>query len=92
MLVFITLYLWYSREAFPTKWWVLALLYVVLVLLAALYGWLTDARPVDGSTPSRPRVPKLLLIGVGAAIVVCGSMLFTRQVDAVFYSQAVAGT
>lgn len=91
MLVFVTLYLWYARREFPDNWSVLVILYVALVPLAALYGWLTDARSVEGSDSPQPRVPKLLLIGIGAAIVICASMLFSQQIDTVFYSDKVAG-
>src|SRR5688572_7745439 len=84
-LVFVTVSLWLMHSAFPRNWLLLAALYIAFIPLALLYGWLTDPRSVPGTTVARPRLPPLLVVGVGAAIAILGYALFSSSVEAAFY-------
>jgi hypothetical protein len=51
MLVFVAGYLWLLHKSFPGNWLLLALLYVVFIPVAWVYGWLTDPRPMPRAVP-----------------------------------------
>jgi uncharacterized membrane protein len=89
MLVFIVVSLWLTNSAFPRNWLLLAALYVALIPVALLYGWLTALRTIEGSASTRPRLPPLLVVGVGAAIAIVGYLLFASEINAAFYPASV---
>lgn len=84
MLVFVTAYLLIAHREFPKNWFALLVVYAVCVPVAAAYRWLSDAPPPGGNA-RRWRVPKLLLVAIGAALAISGYTLFTAQVDS-FYA------
>ena len=84
MLVFVTAYLLIAHRAFPKNWLALVLVYALCVPVAATYGWLSDGPP-PGENARRWRVPKLLLVAIGAALAISGYILFTAEVDSFFY-------
>jgi hypothetical protein len=85
MLVFITVSLWLVHKEFPKNLLLLIVLYFALIPVALSYGWMTARRPSPGTNLSRPRLPPLLVIGVGAAIAIFGYALFRSEVYAAFY-------
>ena len=88
MLVFIVIWLWKSNRAFPSNWLVLGALFAALIPVALLYAWLTDPHSKAAEAQRFFPVPKLVVIGAGAFIVIFGSMIYDTQVYSMFYSTA----
>jgi hypothetical protein len=88
MLVFIIAWLWSSHRAFPSNWLALGLLFVALIPVAMLYAWLTDPRSKMAAANRFFPVPKLVVTGAGAFIVIFACLLYDAQVAAVFYPAA----
>jgi hypothetical protein len=84
--VFLVVYLSFEHRAFPRSWGALAAAFLFALPFAFLYGWLSGDFRGDSDT-RRWRVPKLLLVGVGAAIVIAGKLLYATEVNGFFYPQ-----
>ncbi len=85
MLAFVVVSLWLMNRTFPRNWLLLGALFVAFIPVALLYGWLTAPRAIDSAGSMRPRVPPLLVVGIGAAIAIFGYALFASAVNAAFY-------
>jgi hypothetical protein len=85
MLTFIVMWLWSSHRAFPPNWLALGVLFVALIPVALLYAWLTDPQSKAAAAQRFFPVPKLVVTGAGAFIVIFACILYDAQVDAVFY-------
>ena len=86
MLVFVVVSLWLMHSAFPRNWLLLAGMYVAFIPVALLYSWLTDPRPAPSADSTKPRLPPLLVVGVGVAIAIIGYAVFSSAIDAALYS------
>jgi hypothetical protein len=85
MLAFVVVSLWLTHGKFPRNWLLLGCMYLTFIPVALLYGWLTDPRPAPDMGSTSRRISPLLVIGVGAAIAICGYSMFAPAIDAAFY-------
>jgi hypothetical protein len=85
MLVSVVISLSLMHGAFPRNWLLLAALYVAFIPVALLYGWLVAPRTIEGTGSAKPRVPPLLVVGVGTAIAIFSDALCSSVIDAAFY-------
>ena len=82
--IFVVVFLWIGHKAFPSNWSALAVLYLVCVPLAALYGWLAGPQ-LQAPATSKRRVPGLLLVGVAVLAAILGYAAFNTKLDGIFF-------
>jgi multisubunit Na+/H+ antiporter MnhB subunit len=85
--VFVVVFLWIGHKDFPSGWSALAVLYLVCIPLAAVYGWLVRPQSGQASSAGRGRVSRLLLIGIAVAVAIVGYAAFKAEVDGFFFEQ-----
>lgn len=88
VVIFIVMFLWIGRRAFPSNWVALVSTYLACVPLAALYGWLVGPQSDQVAHSAKRGVSGLLVIGITVAMAIVAYMLFQAKIDGIFFGEA----
>lgn len=75
-----------ANRAVPSNWLVLGILFVALIPVAFLYGWLTSPRESAGVAGLIFPVPKPAAVSIGVAIAILVYLKYDATIDSALFS------